>query len=187
MTFEEIAALLTEHLGKDKVPDVDVGVRDGSVYIAPAAWQEAARFLRDDARTQMDQCHDVTAIDWLDHFEVAAHLYTIGKKHGVCIKLRTTSHDEPKAPSLTPIWSAANWHERETYDMFGIVFEGHPALRRILLPSDWEGFPLRKDEGNPLEYHGIPGISAIRGAEEKLRKEETAAFDEKRKSAGGAA
>jgi NADH-quinone oxidoreductase subunit C len=185
MTVEEIGALLAEHLGKDKVLEIDSGVRDGCIVVSPDAWLDAARFLRDDPRTCFEMCHDVTAVDWLDHFDVVVHLYSIEKKHGVCMKMRTASHDEPKAPSLTPLWSAANWHERETYDMFGIVFEGHPALRRILLPQDWEGFPLRKDEGNPLEYHGIPGIGAIRGAEERQRKEQTEAFDAKRKAAGG--
>ena len=64
--------------------------------------------------------------------------------------------DNPSVPSVADLWPAADWHEREAYDMFGIVFDGHPDLRRILCADDWEGFPLRKDYVFPREYHGIP-------------------------------
>jgi NADH-quinone oxidoreductase subunit C len=183
MNIEEIGGLLKEYLGADAVLEVVQDERHGHVTVTPEAWVKAALFLRDDPRCDFDMCHDVTAVDWLQHFDVVAHLYSFEKKHPMCLKMHTASHDEPVADTLVPVWSAANWHEREAYDMFGIVFEGHPFLRRVLLPQDWEGHPLRKDEGNPLEYHGIPGIGAIRGTEERLRKEQTAAQEAKRKEA----
>ncbi len=90
---------------------------------------------------------DVTAVDWdlrEPRFDVVYHLYSIPLNHSLRIKVGVD--DGEAVPSLTGLWHAANWGERETYDMFGIAFEGHPDLRRILLPEDWEdGFPLRKD------------------------------------------
>src|SRR5438876_994869 len=84
-------------------------------------------------------------------FEVVYHLYSITKEHRLSLKVRTT--EEESVPSVAGVWRTANWHEREAYDMYGIIFEGHPDLTRILLPDDWVGHPLRKDY--PLE--GKPG------------------------------
>jgi NADH/F420H2 dehydrogenase subunit C len=93
-------------------------------------------------------CVDVTAVDWYrvrrPRFDVVANLLS----HQHVLRLRVVAAveaDEPSIPSLTPIWPGANFTERETYDMFGILFEGHPDLTRILMPDDWVGFPLRKD------------------------------------------
>jgi NADH/F420H2 dehydrogenase subunit C len=93
-------------------------------------------------------CVDVTAVDWYrvrrPRFDVVANLLS----HQHVLRLRMVAAveaDEPSIPSLTPIWPGANFTERETYDMFGIIFEGHPDLTRILMPDDWVGFPLRKD------------------------------------------
>ena len=171
MTTAEIAALLKERF-KDKVLEVVENERHSHVRLAPDVLVAACEFLRDDERTAFEQLHDVTAVDWVEHFDVVLHLYSIRKKHGLCIKVKTPSRDDATCPSVTPVWPAADWHERETWDLMGVKFTGHPHLRRILLPEDWQGHPLRKDEGNPLEYHGIPGIAAIRNAEEKLRAEE---------------
>lgn len=90
-------------------------------------------------------------------FEVVYHLYSIQNKNYVRLKIWLA--DEEPAPSVAHVWSTANWHEREAYDMFGIRFDGHPDLKRILLPDDWKGFPLRKDY--PMEgrgdYPALPG------------------------------
>ncbi len=181
MTVTEIGALLKERFG-DKILEVTDDARHGHVRVSQDAWVAVATFLRDDPRTRFEMCHDVTAVDWIEHFDVVVHLYSLAKKHKVALKTKTPSRDDASCPSLTGVWPAANWHERETWDLMGIRFVGHPDLRRILLPEDWEGHPLRKDEGNPLEYHGIPGIAAIRGAEERLREEEVA---KKKQRAGG--
>ena len=172
MTTQEIGALLEERFGKDKVLEVAQDERHGHVRVAREALVEVARFLRDDPRTRFEQCHDLTAVDWIDHFEVVVHAYSLSKRHSVCLKAKTASRDDNRCPSLVSVWPTCDWHERETWDLMGVWFDGHPDLRRILLPEDWQGHPLRKDEGNPLEYHGIPGIAAIRGAEERLRAEE---------------
>lgn len=171
MTTAEIAALLEERF-PDKVLEVVENERHSHVRLAPDALVKACEFLRDDDRTAFEQLHDLTAVDWIEHFDVVIHLYSIRRKHALCIKVKTPSREDATCPSVTPVWPAADWHERETWDLMGVKFVGHPHLRRILLPEDWQGHPLRKDEGNPLEYHGIPGIAAIRGAEERLREEE---------------
>jgi NADH-quinone oxidoreductase subunit C len=95
-------------------------------------------------------CVDVTAVDWLrarpDRFEVVASLLSMSQN----VRLRvitTVGREEPTLASLTPIWPGAGYAEREVYDMFGVTFDGHPDLTRILMPDDWEGHPLRKDYG----------------------------------------
>ena len=185
MTIEEIAALLAEEFGKEKVLEVHQDDKHGHVRVDRGVAVKVCEFLRDDERTQFEQCHDLTAVDRIEHFEVVLHLFSLAKRHDFCVKVHTPSREDAVCPSFTGVWEAANWHERECWDMFGIEFQGHPNLRRILLPEDWQGFPLRKDEGNPLEYHGIPGIEAIRGAEVRLRAE--AAAERAAKQNGGAA
>lgn len=110
-------------------------------------WFPFASALRD---AGFEVCVDVTAVDWLrqrpDRFEVVANLLSM--EHKLRVRLTTTApRQEPKVASLVPLWPGANFAEREVYDMFGIEFEGHPDLTRILMPDDWEGHPLRKDFG----------------------------------------
>jgi len=179
---KEIGALLLEKFGKEKVLDVHEDEKHGHVRVSREALVEVAKFLRDDPRMSFEQCHDLTAVDWNDHFEVVVHLHSLSKRHATCLKAKTPSREDNLCPSLVAVWPTCDWHERETWDLMGVKFTGHPDLRRILLPEDWPGHPLRKDEGNPLEYHGIPGIAAIRGAEERLRQEE----EGKKQRPGGA-
>ena len=108
------------------------------------AFGEAARDLG------FEVCADVTAVDWMrqrpDRFEVIANLLSM--RLGVRLRIITSmGRDEPTLASLTPLWPGAGFAEREVYDMFGIIFVGHPDLTRILMPDDWEGHPLRKDFG----------------------------------------
>ena len=101
-------------------------------------------FLRDEQKYKM--CLDVLVVDYLPthpRFEVVYHLYEPWKHARIRIKTRVAINQS--VPSVTPLWPGANWPEREAYDLFGIVFEGHPDLRRIYLPDDWDGHPLRKD------------------------------------------
>ncbi|MCJ7482287.1 MAG: NADH-quinone oxidoreductase subunit C, partial [Thermodesulfovibrionales bacterium] len=106
------------------------------------------RFLHDDPLLSFDHLQDLTAVDYIKkkeiRFEVVYNLYSIRYRHKIRIRAQVPEND-PKIDSVVPIWAGANWHERECYDMFGILFTGHPDLRRILMPEDWEGFPLRKD------------------------------------------
>ncbi len=105
--------------------------------------------LRDDARVQMNFLSDLTAVDMLrlrenPRFDVVVQLYSLSNR--VRLRLKAGCNDGEPVPSLVPLWNSANWLEREAYDMFGITFEGHPNLKRMLLADDWdEGFPLRKD------------------------------------------
>jgi NADH-quinone oxidoreductase subunit C len=108
---------------------------------------EACRFLRDDAELRFDMLLDVTAVDYLGRsprFEVVYHFYSLPLNHRLRIKVALEESD-PRLPSLVPVWAGANWLERETWDLYGIVFEGHPDLRRIYLYEEFQGHPLRKD------------------------------------------
>jgi NADH-quinone oxidoreductase subunit C len=124
---------------------------DDTAVVEPAAWREVARFLRDDPRTAMNMFIDLTAVDYagiaLPRFEVVCHLRSLDKGHRVRIKARVGEEDGSGAEidSLFPVWKGANWFEREAYDLMGIVFRGHPDLRRILMYPEFVGHPLRKD------------------------------------------
>ena len=104
------------------------------------------RFVRDEPEMQMDYLVDVIGVDLLTEtprFEVVYHLYSIAHHHRLRLKVKL--EDGQSIPSVTGIWPAADWPEREAYDMYGIRFEGHPNLKRIYMAPDWEGFPMRKD------------------------------------------
>lgn len=108
---------------------------------------ELSRFLHDDPRLNFDYLSFVTAIDYPDNenrFEVVYQLYSVGMGHKLRMKVPVDEYDAEVA-SVTPVWESAHLLEMEVYDMFGIVFTNHPDLRRIYMPEDWDGHPLRKD------------------------------------------
>lgn len=108
---------------------------------------DIARFLKENEELDFNFLSDLCGVDRVqtdDVFEVVYHLYSIQKNHRLRIKVSVPS-DESCIPTVTGVWKTADWHERETYDMFGIKFVGHPDLRKILTPEDFEGHPLRKD------------------------------------------
>jgi NADH-quinone oxidoreductase subunit C len=114
------------------------------LVVAAGKLREIALYARDEEK--FDYLVDLTAVDWPKRekrFDLVLNLYSFAKNE----RLRLKAHlaDGEKAPSVTSVWSTANWLERECYDMFGIAFDGHPDLRRILLPDEWQGHPLRKD------------------------------------------
>ena len=114
--------------------------------LRPDSLVEVCRRLRDDPSLAYDLLLDVTAAHWPDEpqpVEVIYHLYSHGRNDRLRLKARFA--DGEPAPSLTGLWKSADWNERETYDMFGIKFAGHPDLRRILMPDDYTDFPLRKE------------------------------------------
>jgi NADH-quinone oxidoreductase subunit C len=175
MTAPEITAILEEKFGA-RIKGKKLDALDPWVVVAPADLVEVCRFLRDDPRLQFDILNCISGVDYLEtekakmakagfepHLEVVYHLSSFLKKHRFVLKLilpRWKDNKEgqlPEVPSVAGIWRAADWHERETYDLCGVWFAGHPDLRRILLAEDWEGHPLRKDYVFPLEYHGIRG------------------------------
>jgi NADH-quinone oxidoreductase subunit C len=114
------------------------------LVVDAASLVEICEYSRDEE--QFDFLTDQTAVDWPKRekrFDLVLNLYSFAKNERLRLKVML-AENEPVA-SVTSVWPAANWMEREVYDMFGIVFEGHPNLKRILLPEEWQGFPLRKD------------------------------------------
>lgn len=105
---------------------------------------EVCRWLRDNPEFDLAYLAFVSAIDWPDRFEVVYQLGSLAKNHELTLKVPLPKTDA-RIPTVTGLWQGADWHERETYDLFGIVFDGHPNLRRIMMSADWKGHPLRKD------------------------------------------
>lgn len=124
---------------------------DDTAVIEPAAWRKVALFLRDDPRSLMNMFIDLTAVDYLGlqapRFEVVCHLRSLQHGHRIRIKARVGNEDGTGAEidTLVPVWRGANWFEREAFDLLGVVFRGHPDLRRILMYPEFVGHPLRKD------------------------------------------
>ena len=175
MEFSNIAQHLTRAFG-DAIVEVDNGAIDPWVEIALPRWLEVAEVLRNDDALAFDYLNCITGVDYLEidpkkatktgwqpHLEVVYHLLSLRHRHRLVVKIQLPRglNDQPgnlpQVPSVTSVWSTANWHEREVYDLIGVEFTDHPGLRRILCPEDWQGHPLRKDYEMPLEYHGIRG------------------------------
>jgi NADH-quinone oxidoreductase subunit C len=141
-----------------------------SLRIAPDNMLAVAKFLRDDEELKLDYLSNVTGVDWPESLEVVYHLYSVEKKHGpVIIRMHTENRsDQVELPSLTPIWRSAEFQEREIFDLYGIVFTGHPDLRRLLM---WEGFkdhPMRRDyvEPDDFEYEPTAHDEVLKRAQE---------------------
>ena len=118
-----------------------------SIYVERSLIREAGFVLRDDPDCPFNYLADVTCVDWFPsepRFEVIYHLLSIPNKERVRLKVRLDG-GSPALDSVTQVWPAANYFEREVFDLFGVRFAGHPYLRRLLMPEDWEGHPLRKD------------------------------------------
>jgi NADH-quinone oxidoreductase subunit C len=131
-----------------------------TIVVARKVLLTVAGRCRDDGALQFNLLTDATCVDRFPlepRYELNYHLVSIPKRNRLRIRVRLSS-DDPEVDSLVPVWPGANWLEREIFDLFGIHFTGHPDLRRILLPDDWEGFPLRKDY--PVEgFRDIPSIA----------------------------
>ena len=137
----------------DGVTQVSYWVGDWTIIVPVARLLDVARHLRDVPDAAFDMCSDVTATDWPlrpERFDVVLCLYSTRHRHRIRVKAKAGEHQP--VPSMTAVWPAANWLEREVYDMFGVNITGHPDRRRILMPEDWQGFPQRKDY--PLEGPG---------------------------------
>lgn len=144
-----------------KITSAELEVTDPYLVVDTAAIVDVATFLRDEPELAFDMLHCHSAVDYLEEkepdkarIEVVLHLTSLKHRHWIVLKV-LLPRDEPKMATLETVWPTANWHEREAYDLFGIVFEGHSDFRRIFLPEDWEGHPLRKDWVWPEEWHGI--------------------------------
>ena len=129
------------------VEEVKFDREEMTIYVERGSIREACALLREDSACPFNFLSDITCVDWYPReprIDVVYHLLSIPKKERVRLKVRLNSAS-PVVESLTSIWPGANYFEREVFDLFGIRFSGHPYLRRILMPEDWEGYPLRKD------------------------------------------
>ena len=137
----------------DAVEQLSYWVGDWTVIVPAERLIDVTTFLRDDPTCAFNYCSDVTAVDWpprAKRFDVIYCLYSVRLRHRVRIKVRAGEGDA--IPSVTGVWPAANWLEREVWDQFGVNITDHPDRRRILMPDEWQGHPQRKDY--PLEGPG---------------------------------
>jgi NADH-quinone oxidoreductase subunit C len=157
-------AELAERL-RERFPDVMVARGEVTAVVERDDLMDALAWCRDEEGVELGFLSSLGATHWpgsAPAFWVDYELRSLTRMHRLRIKVGLPAED-PTVPSVTPMFPTANWHERETFDFFGIVFAGHPELTRILLPDDWDGFPLRKDEplgGVPTWFHGatVPPI-----------------------------
>ena len=154
MSLDALAATVAA-----RYPDVLVARGEATLVVEREQLLEALAWLRDEPALQLGFLSSLTATHWPGRapaFWVAYELRSMSLRHRLRVKVGCDEGDAT-VPSVTPLFPTANWHERETYDFYGIEFAGHPDLTRILLPADWVGYPLRKDEplgGVPTWFHG---------------------------------
>lgn len=133
-------------------PDVD-----GVIEVSKEILFDVCVYLHETEGLYFDQLACITGLDDRvknNCYDVVYNLYSIPYEEAITLKVKAEEND-PSVPSLVKIWKAADWLEREVYDMYGISFSNHPDLRRILMPANWEGYPLRKDYKTQEYYHGI--------------------------------
>ena len=140
LPVEEIEKQIGEHF-----PDAIVQVSDTAIVVRPESLFEVAQYLKTTPGLDFDYLTHITAVDYFDYFEVVYQLTSIEHNHSLVLKTRCYGRDNPTASSVVSLWRAADFQEREIYDLMGISFEGHPNLKRIVLWRGFAGHPLRKD------------------------------------------
>lgn len=153
MTPAEIHRLLTERFG-DAILGFRADLRSPAIEIRPEGLREVATLLRDDPATRFDFLRCLSGVDDVASLRVVYHLFSYPLRHNLALEVKL-DRECPEVESVESLWPTANWYEREAWDLFGVRFLGHPDLRRLLLPEDWVGHPLRKDYERPPTYHGI--------------------------------
>ena len=140
-----------------KIKSSELEVVDPFVIVEASAIADIGNWLRDESDLAFDTLHCLSVVDYLkeEKMQVVYHLSSLKRRHWIVLKVETP-REGAKVPTVEKVWRTANWHEREAYDLFGVWFEGHSDPRRILLPDDWEGHPMKKDWEWPEEWHGIP-------------------------------
>ncbi|WP_030144533.1 NADH-quinone oxidoreductase subunit C [Glycomyces sp. NRRL B-16210] len=157
--FDEIVGALKDLLGEDVARAVVVDRGELTIHIAPDRTAEVCKTMRDDESLRFEFCSSVSGVDYperANRLHVVYHLTSMTYRRNVRLET-AVGLDHPVVQSVTAVYPTADWQEREAYDMFGVVFEGHPHLTRILMPDDWEGHPQRKDYplgGIAVEYKG---------------------------------
>jgi NADH-quinone oxidoreductase subunit C len=162
MSFADIKALLVDKFGADVIIGEETGGMQPALLIQPYAIAAVCLELRNNPKTYFDFLSCLTGVDYGvedARFGVVYHLTSMPYQLQLVLKVSKqndrSEDDLPSFPSVSSVYRTADWHEREAYDLVGIFFEGHPDLRRILLPDDWEGYPLRKDYQTAEYYKGI--------------------------------
>lgn len=160
MSFDDIKLLLTEKFGAKVIVGEEANGLQPALLIDPDSIADVCLELRNNPKTYFDFLSCITGVDYgveANRFGVVYHLASIPYKTQLTLKIsKENNRDEenlPSFPSITSVYRTADWHEREQFDMLGIYFDGHPDLRRLLLPDDWEGFPLRKDYTTVDKYY----------------------------------
>ncbi len=157
MTPQEIHDALKARFG-EAILSFDEKALDPWALVKPEAIAEVAAFVKAEPALGFDNLMCLSAVDWPKEtpprLDVVYHLYSYKHDHTFVLKVQLP-RDNPRVPTVEGTWGVANWHEREAFDLFGITFDGHSDLRRILLPDDWQGYPLRKDWEDPELYNGM--------------------------------
>lgn len=150
-----IHAGLRERFG-DAIGELVGQGSNANCTITPEALVGACEWLKTEATLRFDCLSNLSAVDYPKQtaIQVVYHFYSYTHFHNFVLKVNA-HRDDPRVPTISHLWSHAEWQEREAYDLLGVVFLGHPDMRRILMPEDWPGHPLRKDFVEPEEYHGI--------------------------------
>ncbi len=158
MTTNEIHDRLKQRFGDDVGPLSEPKV-DAFAVVKRERIVEVCRFLKSEAGLELDFLEDLTALDWPKRnvIEVVYHLLSYTHRHSIVLKVEL-DRAAPVVDTVEGVWKTANWFEREVYDLFGVTFTGHPDLRRIMLPDDWVGHPLRKDYQEAGGYHGLSNV-----------------------------
>ena len=158
MSLDLILNVISKDVSKEVIINSTAEVPQPFIEIIPNSILEVCSALQKNDTTYFDHLSCITGIDngvEKGTFEIIYHLFSITKKLSCVLKVTLERNETASIKSLNSIWKTANWHEREIFDLLGIDFEGHPDLRRILLPANWEGYPLRKDYKEQEYYHGI--------------------------------
>lgn len=161
MIFEEIKLLLSTHFGENVILGEETSGLQAALLIEPDQISAVCLFLRDHPQTYFDFLACLSGIDYHqeNRLGVVYNLASLPYQTQLTLKVSTEKPTDPDVlpsfPTVSDVYRTADWHEREAYDLLGIDFKGHPDLRRILLPDDWEGFPLREDYKSAEYYKGI--------------------------------
>ncbi|MEW5702301.1 MAG: NADH-quinone oxidoreductase subunit C [Candidatus Zixiibacteriota bacterium] len=153
MTTQEIHQQLTAQFG-DSIGPLSEGV-DPACVVATEVIADVCRWLHDQPGMELTSLMCLSATDDKTKLGVTYNLHSMRHRHRITLKIELADRNAPHVPSVAVVFGTADWHEREAYDMMGIVFDDHPDLRRILCPEDWEGWPLRKDYVVQEYYRGL--------------------------------
>lgn len=145
--LDQLLKKIKEAIGEDVIESAFINRPNNhlpTLIATSTHWLELARFLKEEELLSFDYLRNLSGVDYEEHMEVVYHLYSFPHQHELCVRVKT-DREQPSVPSTTSIWAGANWNEREVFDLLGIDFPGHPNLKRIMMPDDWVGHPLRKD------------------------------------------